>query len=64
MTPRPSAFTWAEERYAAGERLAQAACDVSDALDRDYLFLSARLVACKDSIDAALAEYERTRDHP
>ena len=62
---RPSAFTWPEERYAAGEGLAKAARAARTALLAiPTLFRAGPVERIIQQLDIALAEYERTRDHP
>ena len=59
---RSSSSTWPEERYAAGEGLARAAR--AALLTIPTLFRAGPVERVIQQLDAALAEYERTRDHP
>ena len=62
---RPSASTWPEERYAAGEGLAKATRRLrssASALPPSLRPIDVDLALTE--VDRALAEYERTRDHP
>ena len=60
---RPSAATWHAERYAAGERLARTARELLT-----YVLANPLLAGMgrhrAERLEAALAEYERTRDAP
>ena len=62
---RPSASTWHQERYAAGELAAKIMRAARAALLAiPTLFRAGPAEDAIVGLDAALAEHERTRDHP